>query len=299
MNSLRSFAADVRPRDLRAPWRRSRAHHRPARAPQRHRRADGRAAHRGLPLLRRRRRRARARTHRRRRARLLRRCRPQGDRELRPAPRARGRSARLLAPDLAQADDRRHLGLVSRRRAGAGAVVRPAHRHRGRQARLHRAALRRAADRRGHTAPASDRRAGPRARHDPDRPDRGGRRGARHRARDRDRRARRSTSTRALEYAEALAAFPQDTMLADRSRGARGHRPALREECASRRARPGRRWPRPGPARRASPRAKGAAAQGPGSSLESDVPGHRGHRPAQVLRQRRGRARGLVLRRAR
>ena len=50
---------------------------------------------------------------------VLRRCRPEGDRDLRPAPGGAGRPARLHARDIAQADDRRDLGLVPGRRARA------------------------------------------------------------------------------------------------------------------------------------------------------------------------------------
>ena len=56
--------------------------------------------------------------------------RPEGDRELRPAARPGRRAARLHAPDRLQADDRRDLGLVPGRRARAGALVRPARGHR-------------------------------------------------------------------------------------------------------------------------------------------------------------------------
>ena len=85
----------------------------------------------GLRPLRGRRRRARAGPHRRGRRGVLRRRRPQGDRELR----ARGWTTRagplgFTPRDLAEADDRRDLRLVPGRRAGAGALVRPADRHR-------------------------------------------------------------------------------------------------------------------------------------------------------------------------
>ena len=71
---------------------------------------------------------------------------------------------------------------------------------------------------------------------------------------------------RALEIAEALARFPQDTMLADRARRDRGVRPDRSRRGCALEAAAQRSDPRrpPGPAPPASPAARAAAARAPG-----------------------------------
>ena len=182
---------------LRAQGRRGAGHDRPPGATQRGRRSDGGGAARGLPALRGRRRGARAGADGRRRAGLLRRRRPEGDRDVRRSADGAGGPDGLHAADAVEADDRRDLRLLPGGRPGAGAVVRSADRDRGLDARLSRAPLGRAADRRRHPAAAADRRAGTRARPDPHRADDRRRGGAGDRPADRGRPARRAPRARA------------------------------------------------------------------------------------------------------
>ena len=179
---------------------------------------------------------------------------------------------------------------------------------RGLHARVHRAPLRRAADRRRHPAAAADRRARPRARHHPHRPARAGRRGAR-----RSGCSPRSSPPgrhleRALEIAEALARFPQETMLADRRAALEGIGMTLRGGAALRGLRRASRPSRPRSAARPASRPARAAGQGAGAwrrRLRTRcIVGrcrnrHQRARPAQELRPARGRARHLVRGRAR
>ena len=141
--------------------------------------------------------------------------RPQGD-EPRRLP-----SRRADGPDPAhpvEAGDRRDRGLVPRRRRRAGALVRHADRDPGLHLRPLRAALGSAAARRGHPAAAAGGRHGPGAGDDPHRPpvdaEEAHRIGLVNEVVEPGRHLE-----RALELAERIASFPQETMLADR-RGA-------------------------------------------------------------------------------
>ena len=91
----------------------------------------------------------------------------------------------------------------------------------GLDARLPRTPLGRAADRRRHAAAAADRRPGARARHHPHRPDDRSGRSPPDGPAQRDS-PRRTHLDRSLAIAEALASFPQITMLADRSAAIEG-----------------------------------------------------------------------------
>jgi enoyl-CoA hydratase len=155
------------------------------------------------------------------------------------------RAARLHPPDSAKPTIAAIGGWCLAGGPRAGAVVRPAHRHRGRQLGF--------PERRwgvplidgGHAAPAADRRPGPRAdlilsgaSSTPPRRARG--------AGSPRSSTNGTTVDRALQIAEGLASFPQDTMLADRAaalasfghpaRGRPGHRGGGRHADAADRA---------------------------------------------------------------
>ena len=252
--------------DLRAHRRRRRRDDRPARAAQRRRRPDGRARSRRATAP------SRPTTTRAcwsspapGDAGVLRRRRPEGDRDLRArAWRRRAARSGFTRADAAQADDRRD------RRAGAwpaGSSSRC-----GATCGSPREGSRLGFPERRWGVPLIDGGTqrlprivglGPR-RSTSSSPGRivERRRGAGHGAAHRGRRARARTSTRALEYAEALAALPAGDDARRPPRGDRGPRPAAGRRPRARGARPARpSSPTPRRAPRASPAARAAAAR--------------------------------------